>query len=139
MADAPLPADLTADAPPGELPTSAPAAEHKPESPAAAKIAVERKLDRVRARLFSRIDEVGRRVRKVKSAVDVMQIVRDHPFAAVGIGLAAGALVGLPRISRQGVLGTQLTGLVTGLATQAVKASVGAWILAQVRGASADH
>jgi hypothetical protein len=99
-----------------ELPEHDDLAEEKREA--------EHKLAVARWRLFSRLDEVGRRVRKVRSAIDVAQIVRNHPLAAIGVGLAAGALIGFPRRSKQGFLGAQLTALVTALVGTTLKTSI---------------
>ena len=77
-------------------------------------------------------------MRKAKTALDVVQIVRDNPFMAVGLGLAAGIVAGFPRGSKQGFIGAQLTALVTGIAGQALKATLSTWVLGQVRGAGSN-
>jgi len=103
--------------------------------PADERRAVERKLSRARARLFARIDELGRRVAKAKNAVDVAQVIRDHPFTAVGIALSAGVLVGLPRRhTAGGKVRGQLSALITAIAINAVRSSVSGWVLDQLRG-----
>jgi ElaB/YqjD/DUF883 family membrane-anchored ribosome-binding protein len=100
--------------------------------------AVERKLSRARARLFARIDELGKRVSKARNAVDVAQIIRDHPFTAVTIALSAGVLAGLPRSHKQGgasKVRNQLSALITAVAVSALRSSVSGWILDQLRAA----
>lgn len=99
--------------------------------------AVERKLSRARARLFARIDELGRRVSKARNAVDVAQIIRDHPFTAVGVALSAGVLAGLPRGHKTGAgkIRNQLSALITAVAVSALRSSISGWVLDQVRGA----
>jgi hypothetical protein len=127
--------------PPG-VPPGVPLSTAEPHSPDVSeppnpRRAVERKLAGARARLFARLDELGRRVAKARDAVDVPQLIRDHPLAAVGISLSIGALVGLPR--GNGRLRRELTALLTALAVNAVRSSVSDWLLDQLRGSSADR
>jgi ElaB/YqjD/DUF883 family membrane-anchored ribosome-binding protein len=125
-----VPSSTTAPGPTGATPAGSPGADERR--------AVERKLSRARARLFARIDELGRRVSKARNAVDVAQIIRDHPFTAVGVALSAGLLAGLPRSHKKGgasKVRNQLSALITAVAVSALRSSVSGWILDQVRGA----
>jgi ElaB/YqjD/DUF883 family membrane-anchored ribosome-binding protein len=115
--------------------TSTPATAPEPDRGTARRNA-ERKLSSARARLFARLDEVGRRVNKARDSVDIARMIREHPFTAVGIAFAAGLLVALPR--SQSRIGGQVTGLVMGLAVTAARSAITDWVLARVGTPGAD-
>lgn len=111
-------------------------AAHSPPHPVDERSAVERKLSHARAQLFSRIDELGRRVTKARNAVDVAQIIRDHPLVAVGVAMSAGVLLGLPR--GKGKVRTELSALIMAIAAGAVRTTVTSWVLDHIRGPSTE-
>jgi hypothetical protein len=70
----------------------------------------------------SKIKQTFRAARRRVKQIDLRQIVVDNPFAAVGIGLAAGAAVGLIRpMPKRGPVDRLLTGLVTTMVYRAIK------------------
>ncbi|HTL38771.1 MAG TPA: hypothetical protein VL326_36825 [Kofleriaceae bacterium] len=70
----------------------------------------------------SKIKQTFRAARRRVKQIDLRQIVVDNPFAAVGIGLAAGAAVGLVRpMPKRGPVDRLLTGLVTTMVYRAIK------------------
>ena len=99
--------------------------------------AVDRKLSQARARLFARLDELGRRVTKARDSVDVARMIREHPLVAVGLAFSVGMIAGVRR--GQGRIGGQVFALVTGLAVSAARSAVTDWLLERVRATSADH
>ena len=108
-------------------------------SPADERVRIDRKLWHARTRLLDRLEELTRRVSKARSAMDVKQIIRDHPWTAVGIGLAAGVLAGLPKGGKSHRAGSQVAALVTAVAAQAVRAAVSGWFVGQLgRGPAGD-
>jgi len=92
------------------------------------KQALERRVEGAQARLIGRIEEVGRRVEKVKDAIDVAQTIRAHPLTAVGIGLAAGALLGLPRPGMARRLSGELGAMLTAVALHVARTQLTAWV-----------
>jgi len=70
----------------------------------------------------SKIKQTFRAARRRVKQIDLRQIVVDNPFAAVGIGIAAGAAVGLIRpMPKRGPVDRLLTGLVTTMVFRAIK------------------
>jgi hypothetical protein len=55
----------------------------------------------IKESITSRVDELGRRVDKVRSLTDVVQLVRQHPLAAVGVSFAAGLILAIPSRPKQ--------------------------------------
>jgi hypothetical protein len=77
--------------------------------------------------------------RRIKQ-IDLRQIVVDNPFAAVGIGLAAGAAVGLIRpMPKRGPVDKLLTGLITGMVYRAIKQAAFAQLGTYAREYIANH
>jgi hypothetical protein len=112
--------------------SSAPPKPAEPERPVDERRAVDRKLSRARARLFTRLDELGRRVEKAKDAVDVAKIVREHPFLTVGVAFSAGMLLALPK--GKGRIGREITAMIMGMAAHAGRTALQSWLLDHVRG-----
>ena len=54
----------------------------------------ERHLEDARASLVARIEELGRRMRETQRRLGIRAHIARHPFAAVGVALAFGALLG---------------------------------------------
>ena len=97
--------------------------------------AVERKLASARARLFTRLDELERRVERARAKLDVRNLIRAHPWPALGIALTAGAIVGNAAGGKDaGRFGKQLAALITGLAAHGVRAAATRMIVDKVRG-----
>lgn len=70
----------------------------------------------------SRIKQTFRAARRRVKQIDLRQIIVDNPFAAVGIGLAAGVAVAFIRpMPKRGPVDRLLTGLVTTMVIRAVK------------------
>lgn len=70
----------------------------------------------------SKIQQTFRAARRRVKQIDLREIVVENPFAAVGIGLAAGAAVGLIRpMPKRGPVDKLLTGLVTTMVYRAIK------------------
>jgi hypothetical protein len=77
--------------------------------------------------------------RRIKQ-IDLRQIVVDNPFAAVGIGLAAGAAVGLIRpMPKRGPVDKLLTGLITGMVYRAIKQAAFTQLAGYAREYIANH
>ncbi|HVV83276.1 MAG TPA: hypothetical protein VHE35_09355 [Kofleriaceae bacterium] len=116
---------------PGPDPASAPA----PGSAADEMRAVERKLAVARNRLVHRLVEVSRRVERAREKLDVVHMIRTHPFAAAGLGLGAGALLALPGSGKDAdgqrrgrTVPMRLGGLLGTLAVGLARDALGAWI-----------
>jgi hypothetical protein len=104
-------------------------------SPADERVRVDRKLWYARTRMLDRLEELTRRVSRARSAMDLAQIIRDHPFTAVGIGLAAGLLLGLPR---SGTPRRQIAALITAIAAQAARTAVAGYVGSRLGRGPAD-
>jgi len=78
----------------------------------------EEKIDPAVSTIKQKLGDARRRVKQI----DLRQNIVDNPLPAVGIGIAAGALIGLirPMPKRNPITGA-LMGLVTGLAYRAVR------------------
>ena len=53
------------------------------------------RVEEVKAQLIARIEEIARRVHDMRSRIDVAAYVAEHPWPAVGVAFAAGALLAL--------------------------------------------
>lgn len=87
---------------------------------------VEQKVLIARTRLEYKIQELGRRVESTKQALDLAKLVREHPGAAAGIAVAAGAVMGLMLGGPKSRLGGMISTLVTGAAMQVARNVVSA-------------
>ncbi|HUS29305.1 MAG TPA: hypothetical protein VMZ53_12390 [Kofleriaceae bacterium] len=77
--------------------------------------------------------------RRIKQ-IDLRAIIVDNPLAAVGIGLAAGAAVGLIRpMPKRGPVDRLLTGLVTTMVYRAIKQAAFTQLASYAREYIADH
>ena len=94
--------------------------------------AVDRKLASARARLFTRLDELERRVTRARGKFDPRALIVKHPLPAVAIALACGLLVGGSHTSKSR-LGNQLGALITALAAHALRTVVTRWAVERFR------
>ena len=104
-------------------------------SPVDEHVRVDRKLWHARTRMLDRLEELTRRVSRARSAMDVAQIIRDHPLTAVGIGFAAGVLLGLPK---SGKPRRQVSALITAIAAQAARTAVASYLGSRLGRGPAD-
>lgn len=75
---------------------------------------LEEKLETLRGSFDQRAAELGRRTNKVREALDVAERIREQPLAAVGVGMAAGAVAALMKPT----LGRAVTGLLSAIVLQ---------------------
>lgn len=67
----------------------------EPETPAEAVALADERVERAKASLSSRIDELGRRYKSAKNMGNIAERITKHPWPAVGVALALGAFAGL--------------------------------------------
>lgn len=94
------------------------------------RITLEEHAHDVRSRLEARITELGRRVEETKQAVDLARVVREHPAAAAGIALGAGALIALVFGGKRGPVLSAIGAVITGTAVQVART----WASTQLEG-----
>lgn len=56
----------------------------------------DRRVEEARESLLARVEELGRRLHDVREKLDIKSKIAAHPWPAVGIALAAGALLAFP-------------------------------------------
>jgi ElaB/YqjD/DUF883 family membrane-anchored ribosome-binding protein len=88
---------------------------------------VEERIAAIKASIAARTAELAERIQRVRNVADARALIARHPWATVGIGLAAGLLVGQSFAPRRltsggaephrGVLGATLRALAVTLAT----------------------
>ena len=61
----------------------------------------DRHIEEARESLLARVEEIGRRLHDAREKLDIKAKIAAHPWPAVGIAFAAGALLALPRSSRK--------------------------------------
>lgn len=59
----------------------------------------DRRVEEARASLLARVEEIARRVHDAREKLDIRAKIIAHPWPAVGIAFAAGALLALPKRS----------------------------------------
>ena len=98
-------------------------------------------IDEARDRLVAHIEELGRRFHDIKEKLDLRAQIVAHPRIAVGIALAAGALLALPRHRKvaeaeakrsiggaaAAMLGSLALGLIKNVALHQLSGSAKAW------------
>lgn len=57
----------------------------------------DRRVEQARASLLARVEEIGRRFQDARDKLDIRSKIAAHPWPAVGIAFAAGALLALPK------------------------------------------
>lgn len=108
---------LEAPEPSGSRPTSLEAQKHE----------LDQYLTRVRTRMIGRLREVSRRVATTKQAMNLAHVIRAHPLAAVGAGVALGALLGMRRGRSPTAGGSLLGALASSLAVPLVRSLIEDW------------
>jgi hypothetical protein len=76
----------------------------------------DRRVERAKASLRSRIELLERRFGDIRDRLDVPEHIRRHPWPAIGIALALGALAGRGRPARALVVRSERSGGRTALA-----------------------
>ena len=59
----------------------------------------DRRVEEARESLLARVEEIARRVQQARDKLDIRAKIAAHPWPAVGIAFAAGALLALPKRS----------------------------------------
>ncbi|MBA3502399.1 MAG: hypothetical protein M4D80_38965 [Myxococcota bacterium] len=97
----------------------------------------DRRVDEARESLLARVEELGKRLQGAKEKLDIPAHIAAHPGLAVGIALAAGALLGFPgKRSRSSTPGA--AEVKSGLMGAAM-ATLGSLVFALAKNVAFDH
>ncbi len=90
--------------------------------------ALELTLSSARGRLLERVHEVSRRAERVREALNVGALIRQHPLAVVGVSVAAGLLLGFARGGARRAFAGQAGAALGGIAMRLVGTALTAWL-----------
>jgi ElaB/YqjD/DUF883 family membrane-anchored ribosome-binding protein len=114
---------------------------------------VEERIAAIKASIAARTAELAERVQRIRNVGDARALIVRHPWASVGIGLAAGLLMGASFAPRRltsgsdphaGVLGATIRALAVTLATTYARRLGERWMVehggrAQAHGVAPEH
>jgi len=89
---------------------------------------VEDKLVAARGRLLARVREVTRRVEHTKEALNLPALMRRHPLATAGVGLATGLVLGSLRFGARRTAPGAVGAMLGGVAMRLAKAAFAGWM-----------
>ncbi|MCE9579390.1 MAG: hypothetical protein K8W52_40080 [Deltaproteobacteria bacterium] len=89
---------------------------------------VEGKLVAARGRLLARVREVTRRVEHTREALNLPALMRKHPLATAGVGIAAGLVLGSIRFGARRTAPGAVGAMLGGIAMRLAKAAVAGWM-----------
>lgn len=92
----------------------------------------DRRVERAKASLRSRFEQLERRFVGVRDRLDVPEHIRRHPLPAVGIALALGALAGRSRRATNGTAERSLGGAAVAMAASLALRIVRELVIAQL-------
>lgn len=97
---------------------------------------IDERIGWIKASISSRVDELGRRVERVRGFTDIQAAVTRHPWVAVGAGFAVGLIVAASRARRDdrtpGFLATSLRAMLVTVATSYARVVAREWIEKQL-------
>jgi hypothetical protein len=94
---------------------------------------IEQRIGWIKESISSRVTELGRRVERVRDITDVKSAVAQHPWIAVGAGLAVGLAFAMTRPRRDaprspGMLSTSVRAMLISVAASYARAWARNWM-----------
>jgi hypothetical protein len=98
---------------------------------------IEQRIGWIKESISSRVTELGRRVERVRDITDVKSAVAEHPWIAVGAGLAVGLAVAISRPRRDatrspGMISTSVRAMLISVAASYARTWARNWMEQQL-------
>jgi hypothetical protein len=98
---------------------------------------IEQRIGWIKESISSRVTELGRRVERVRDITDVKAAVAEHPWIAVGAGLALGLAFAMTRPRRDssrspGIIGTSMRAMLVSVAASYARTWARNWVEQQL-------
>ena len=103
----------------------------------------DRRVEEARQDLLARVEEIARRVQDARDKIDIRAKIAAHPWPAIGIALAAGVLLALPRSSSKSksksIRAAETKGEVKGGLIGAAAATIGTLAFTLIKNVAMQH